>query len=231
MNTTRRFSNPTIKFIIFIILAIVFLSLGKIFSFDTEPYRDYLSQFPLLLSGAIFIVLYCSLSFIIWIGPKDIFKIVGVAIYGPYLSTFLIWIAEMGNLLFLFSLSRRLGRAFVENKLKGRMHRVDQAIAETSYWWIIFLRSTPIVPFRFQDLGFGLTKISLRKYFTISALASPPRIFFLQFFLSLGLETIEDPRRLTAYLEAHPKIFLITFVYLLISLILLFVLRKRLKRE
>lgn len=231
MTRANRLFNQTSRFVLLIILAGVFLYLGRVYSFSEQDLRSYLGHFPLLASGAVFVVLYAALTFFIWVGPKDILRIVAAVVYGPYLSTLLVWTGEMANAVLLFSLSRRLGRGFVESRLKGRMDRMDRAIAETSYWWIFLLRMTPIVPFRFQDLGFGLTRISLKKYLAIAMIASPPRVFFLQFFLALGFETVRDPDRLTAYLTENPLVFGLTAAYLLVSVVMMFIIKGRFSRH
>jgi uncharacterized membrane protein YdjX (TVP38/TMEM64 family) len=79
---------------------------------------------------------------------------------------------------------------------------------------------------RFLDLGFGLTKVTLRKYLMISIIATPLRIFFVQFFLSLGLETALDVRRLQAYLDMNPLVMQFIFGYLVVSIFFMILLRK-----
>jgi uncharacterized membrane protein YdjX (TVP38/TMEM64 family) len=224
-------SNPSksnlVKFSIFIVFILLFLCLGKFFSFDKDVTTGFLSGFSPALSGIIFIILYVVITFLVWLGPKDIFRIAAAIIYGAVWSTVLVFIGEMINVVVLFHLSRKLGRGFVELKLRGGMRRVDQAIADSSFWAIFFMRFFPIIPFRFLDLGFGLTKISLKKYFLISFLASPLRIFILQLILSLGADILTDPGRLSQYLIEHPRLFAFCFIYVAGSFVLAFIFKKR----
>ncbi len=214
------------KFILLIALALVFLSLGHFFSFNQTSFESFFRGIPVIPSSIVFVILYVVLTFFIWLGPKDIFRIASALVYGPYLSTLLVWIAESINVVVLFTMSRRLGRQYVEQKLKGRMAQLDETVSNTGFWSIFFLKLTPIVPFRFLDLGFGLTKISLKKYWTISALATPLRIFYLQFLLALGLETVLNPEKMTAYLEGHPLVMQLCFAYLVLSVVVMLVWRK-----
>jgi uncharacterized membrane protein YdjX (TVP38/TMEM64 family) len=207
-------------------MAVLFLSLGHFFSFDQAAFESFFRGIPVVSSSIVFVVLYVVLTFFIWLGPKDIFRIVSALVYGPYLSTLLVWVAEAINVVVLFTMSRRLGRQYVEQKLKGRMAQLDETVSSTGFWSIFFLKLTPIVPFRFLDLGFGLTKISLKKYWTISALATPLRIFYLQFLLALGLETVLNPEKMTAYLEANPLVMRLCFAYLVLSVVVMLVWRK-----
>jgi len=215
------------KFLLFIVLAGLFLSLGNVFSFEQTAVESFFRRIPLVSSSIVFVVLYVVLTFFIWLGPKDIFRIVSALVYGPYLSTLLVWIAEAINVIVLFTMSRRLGRQYVEQKLKGRMAQLDETVSNTGFWSIFFLKLTPIVPFRFLDLGFGLTKISLKKYWMISALATPLRIFYLQFLLSLGLETVLNQDKMTAYLEANPLVMQLCFAYLVLSVVVMVVWRRK----
>ena len=111
----RQLLNSNLSSFVFLLL---FLSLtwvlGKYFPSDVEYYKGLFSRFPLVVSGAIFVLFYVIVSFFVWI-IKDILKVVGALLFGAYLSTFLIWVAEMINAALLFNLSRFLGRKFVEN--------------------------------------------------------------------------------------------------------------------
>jgi len=224
------FNNPSFRFLIFFILVLIFLFVGRVYSIDQEGIQNYLGRIPVVWSGIVFVVLYVVLSFFIWLGPKDIFKIVGVLVYGLYTSTLLIYIAEMINVLALFSLSRFMGRDFVAQKLPGKIQQIDQAVSRTGFFSIFFARFFPIIPFRFLDIGFGLTKIRLRKYWSICLLSSPLRIFFVQLFLSLGLDTVMNPQKLEQYLTAHPHIMGVTFLYSIGALVMVFIWKMKSKK-
>ena len=205
----------------------LFIALGRVFYLDQNAFESLFLRLPLWFSGMFFVLLYVGLTFFIWVGPKDVLRIAAALAFGPYISTLLVWVAEAINVVVLFNMSRRLGRDYVGGRLKGRMLRVERAVSESGFWSIFFLKLTPVVPLRFLDLGFGLTGISFKKYWTISALATPLRIFFLQFFLALGVEMIMDPSRLQTYLYSHPFIFRVTTGYLLLSVVMMFVVKGR----
>ena len=108
----------------------------------------------------------------------------------------------------------------MRERLGGKMRRIDEAVAQRGFWGIFCIRFFPVVPFRFSDLGFGLTGIPLRRYFLISALASPARVLFVQFFLAMGTDTILNPDRLSLYLQANPGIYAVVVLYTLGTLAL-----------
>ena len=223
--------DKKIKFSLLVILVILFFYISKFFQLDQQNIQNILGEAPGIVSCVVFIVLYVFFTFIIWLGPKDVFRIVGAVVYGAYLSTFLVWLAEMVNVVVLFSLSRKLGREYVESRLKGKMSKWDDGIGDSNFWMIFLLRLTPIVPLRFLDLGFGLTKISLRKYLIICAIGTPLRIFWQQFLLSLGFETIIDPHKLSEYLNYHPWVMIFALAYLVLSVVMIIILKKKAKRK
>lgn len=225
MNPASR--NKTVfKFVLFIGLAVLFLSLGKVFHLDEQRYRIFLTETPLWVSGTVFVILYVVVTSLVWLGPKDFFRMTSAIIYGAYVSTVLVYIGEIINAAIFFMLARRLGRDFVASKLHGRMKQVDDAVADAGFWWIFLMRIF-IVPFRFLDLGCGLTPISFRKYFLIVLLASPVRLFLFQYMLTLGMDVIRDPLKLADHLSQNPFILWFTFAYLVGAVVMLAILRRR----
>ena len=86
-------------------------------------------------SGIIFVLLYCIVTFFIWLS-KDIFRFVGAILFGAYLSTFFVLIAESINACILFYLARFLGRDFVENYLKTKGSKLDDKIGGLNFFWL-----------------------------------------------------------------------------------------------
>ena len=221
--------SNTSKFVSLIILAVLFLCLGKFFPAAEAKHLfiNTLPKIPITLSSLTFIAAYVSVTFFIWVGPKDIFRIVAAVVYGAGLSTVLIFIAEMLNVIVLFSFSRKLGRGYIETKLPQGAKRLDQTISNTSFWRIFLLRFFPIIPMRFLDLAFGLSHISLKKYFIISFLATPLRIFYVQLFLAEGIETIMNPDRMQEFILRNQTAFFIGMVYFLGSVAVVFFLKRK----
>ena len=220
-------SKSNLKFILLILFLIAAWQLGSNFNIDDSQYEEFLTQFPLYLSGLLYIVLYVGITFFAWMA-KDIFKIVGAILFGAYVSTLLVWIAEMGNVFVMFHFSRKLGREYVESKLKGKLASLDDKIDQSGFWGLFILRAFPLVPFRFMDLAAGLTKISFRKYFWIVFISSPLRIFWVQFILAgVGKAIFQRPQVLLEYLAENTAVLIWSVVYLVMAVILAFVVKKR----
>lgn len=192
MNRSTTPQNPQIKFILFVLLLILCWALGQFFHINEVNVKSWLLRYPLALSGAIFVVLYVGLTFFIWF-TKDLLRIAGAYVFGAFLSTFLIWIAESINAVFLFCLSRFLGRSYVEGKMKGKYSRFDERLGHLKFWDLFALRAVVIVPYRFLDLACGLTRIPLKEYMSAVLLGSWLRIFFQQYFwIVLGNALFKD---------------------------------------
>lgn len=205
-----------IKFLIFILSILLVWYLGIFFHLDTAPIENSLKKFPLLYSGFIFIILYVVVTFFIWLA-KDILRLMAAVLFGAYLSTLFIWIAETLNAFILFYLARYLGRGFVENQLKANRSNLDDRLGRINFFWLFMFRATPLFAFRFLDLSAGLTKMSFKKYLLAVVFGSPLRIFWLQFILAgVGKSIFNRPEALTEYLLRNKAILFSSLVYILL---------------
>jgi len=226
-------SQSTKRFIFLILVLILCWYFGKTLQTDFQDFKAIILKFPLAISGLIFVVLYVGVTFFAWL-TKDWFKIIGAVVFGAYGSTLLIWIAEVINAMILFNLSRKFGRGFIEEKFKGRFDKLDTLIENQGFWSIFALRIIPVVPFRFLDLAYGLTKVPLQQYLTIVLLASPLRIFFTQFILAAVGESILYSSDITMLFTTLTDYFLKNqlvlwwgFVYFIAAVVIMLRIRSR----
>ncbi|HBR14226.1 MAG TPA: hypothetical protein DD723_01595 [Candidatus Omnitrophica bacterium] len=216
MNQKSVQPNKTLKIVLLVIILLACWFLGRYLHIDLEKYQEILLKYPPVLSGVIFVVLYVGLTSLILFGPKDILRIGAAVLFGPYRSTVLVWIGELGNAFVLFHLSRKLGREYVEAKFGFRNQDPDKIKKESGFLEIMALRINPLVPFRFMDLGFGLSSIGFKKYFAAIFLTSLIRVFWLQYILAgVGGNVFKDPSVVMNYLMAHPFILVGSAVYFL----------------
>lgn len=221
-----RFSEPRTQFYILILVVVILVGIGLFFDFDEAAWVEYFRQVPLPLAGIFFTVAYVGLTFAIWFA-KDLLRIVGALVFGPYWSTLFIWIGELANAFIFFHMSRRLGRAYVAEKFHLKEADLARAGRRGGVWHIFLLRSLPILPFRILDLAYGLTSVTFRKYLLVSALALPVRIFWVQFVVAaLGGAVFNIPKVMT-YFEQNAMALWLSFLYLFLSALAVLVLRKR----
>ena len=210
-------NNPTIRFILLISLLIFFWFLVRALHIDIEAIRYRLSQYPLAISGFLFIAIYVGLTTLLWVGTIDFFRITGALLFGPYWSTLFVWMAETLNATILFHISRNLGREFIEQKFRLKERDLKYSKSNAGFWGALVLRINPLVPFRFMDFGFGLTKLPFPKYFWAVVLGSPLRILWLQFILAgVGEALFKDPGAIYKYLLNNMPVLLLSGLYLVV---------------
>ncbi len=230
----RIFHSSNLRFALLVVILVGFWISGKYFDQDIERYKEILWRIPIALQGLAFSLLYSFVTFFVWLA-KDVFKILGAVLYGAPLSSLFIWIAEIINATVLFHLGRKLGRDYVEKKTQGRFKGFDNRIGAIGFGDLFVLRAIILVPFRFLDLGFGLTKINFRRYLTAVIWGSPLRIFIIQFTLViLGDSLMKGPQEvvntLLAYMQSSPAVFLSLFIFSCLYLIATVILIIRLKK-
>lgn len=209
-----------IEFLALIIALGLLWYLGRFFHIDTGGIQSSLRRFSLFYSGIIFVILYCFVTFFIWLS-KDLFKVMGAVLFGAYFSTLFIWIAEIINALILFYLARYLGRGFVEKSLEKRYKNLDTRLANVNFFWLFMFRAAPLMPFRFLDLAGGLTGISLKKYLVAVILGSPIRIFWVQYVLAgVGKSIFNNPYALVEYFLMNKTLFMFSLFYLMLIIFL-----------
>ncbi len=209
------FSKPTEHFLLFVILILACWSLGHVLHIDLVEVRRALAEYPLWASGFLFILIYVGLTTVLWVGTIDFFRISGALLFGPYWSTLFVTIAEIANASILFLLSKKLGRDFVEEKFHLKKDDKKYSPDNAGFWTAFILRINPLVPFRFMDVGFGLTKLSFRKYFYAVVLGSPLRIFWLQFVIAaLGEAVLKNPGLMVEYLQNNKMAMAVSVFYI-----------------
>ena len=179
-----KISSTTSKILLFIGIIVLCWLLSRYFSISLSDIRIYLSRFPIILSGVIFVFLYVGVTTLVWFGPKDVLRVAAAMFFGAYVSTVFVWLGEIGNAIVLFHISRKLGREFVREKFKITPKDDLVKSSHTDWLGLISLRLNPLIPFRLMDLSLGLTALRFRRYLFIIVLVSPIRIFWLQAILA-----------------------------------------------
>jgi len=208
--------NKACKFTLFLAILVACWYFGRIFKVDVPYYQDLLSNYPVVISGLIFVLLYVGTTTFIWLGPKDVLRISSAIFFGAFVSTVFVWIGEMINARIMFHLSRILGRDYVQQRLGKKGEKLDQMKDDTSILGCLAWRINPLVPFRLMDLGFGLSKISFRKYCLSIVVITFLRIYWLQYILAgVGELMFKDPSLAIKRLQENPNAILISLYFFL----------------
>ncbi len=221
-----RYKN-IIRLCLFIFLiGLIFLA-GKYLHIDSEELEKLFKSVPFLYSSAIFIFLYVTVTFFVWFS-KDVFRLIGAIVFGAYLSTLLVFISETINAFVLFYTARFLGRDFVNKHLNFSSFNLSDKLGKSNLAWLVLIRMVPLVPFRFMDLSMGLMNITFRRYLVVVLLGSLLRIFWLQFILAgIGKAVLSSPDEIIVYLSANKPVFIFTFIYFIMSVIVALKLNKK----
>ena len=210
------------KFILFVILLLGSFILAALVALDPKPLKKILLPLPGVVAYVLFILLYVVGTFLADL--KDPLRIVAAVLYGAYVSTGLIFVAEMINLVVLFNLSKKLGRNYVEDRLKGRFSGIYNRLEMLNFGQLLVLRMVPMISYRVIDLSFGLTKVPLRRYFLAALIGSLPRIFWIQYPLSAVGSLSAD--KIAQYFNSHPILMYSYFIYtvfVLVAAVILYV--------
>ena len=206
----------------FLILVLVIASIwffGRFLHINTQGIEKSLRAFPLVYSSVLYIALYVIITFFIFFS-KDVFWLMGAVLFGVALSTLFICIAEVINACILFNLARRFARAYVEKSISEKYKHLDEKLGRVNFFWLFIFRAAPLIPYRFLDLGAGLTRINFRKYLAAVIIGSPIKMFWIQYILyGVGKNIINNPYVLVGYFLHNKTLLLFSMVYLLLIIL------------
>jgi len=212
MNSKK--NKNELRFILLIIALVIIWYLGRSYHIDSVAIQHSLKNFPLFISGSIYIFLYVVITFFIFFS-KDVFWLLGAILFGAGFSTLFICVAETINAFILFFLARNLGRAYVEKKLTGKYKYLDEKLGRVNFLWLFIFRAAPLIPYRFMDLAAGLTSINFRRYLAAVILGSPLKMFWIQYILAgVGYSIFRNPASLVQYFLSNRALFMLSFIYL-----------------
>jgi uncharacterized membrane protein YdjX (TVP38/TMEM64 family) len=103
----------------------------------------------------------------------------GGFIFGPLWGTvYAIALATVSSLI-PFSLARRMGRDWVESKLRGKKlgQIYQQASGSNSFVFIMIMRLLPVLPWEVQNYAAGLTDVSVPTFVSATLLGIIPGVF------------------------------------------------------
>jgi uncharacterized membrane protein YdjX (TVP38/TMEM64 family) len=216
-----------IEFIIFALALFSIWYCGRYWRVDTRDLQAALSHFPLFYRGVLYVVLYVVVTFFLFFS-KDIFWVTGALLFGAALSTLFICIAETINAFILFFLARRFGRAFVEKRISKKYRHLDEKLGRISFFWLFIFRAAPLIPYRFLDLGAGITSIHFPKYLAAVILGSPIKMFWIQYILyGVGKNIFTNPQMLVEYFLYNRALMYFSFIYIVMIVMVVLKLRSK----
>jgi len=129
-----------------------------------------------LQSVLVFIAIYIVATALSFPGAT-IITLAGGAFFGSFWGTLYVSIGSTIGATIAMLLARTLLRDWVESKFANRIKSINTGVEREGAFYLFTLRLVPAFPFFLINLGMGLTKISVLKYFVVSQVSMLPGTF------------------------------------------------------
>nr|YP_002049028.1 hypothetical protein PCC_0377 [Paulinella chromatophora]ACB42818.1 hypothetical protein PCC_0377 [Paulinella chromatophora] len=147
---------------------------------------DQISCFLKLPEGKlIFITIYAL--WVIFLLPGSAVTMASGFLYGPWTGTLLVFIGSSIGAEISFLLGRYFLQTWVNRRLIGqsKFQTIEKIISQGGLRLILLTRLSPIFPFSFLNMVYGVSRVSLRNY-TIGLIGTLPGTFALCQFASVA---------------------------------------------
>ncbi len=190
-------NNPWIKLILGIVLLSAVFLLVRSFHIDfsqitPEKFKETINGFG-IWGPVIYIVFYIIRPLILF--PAALLSASAGVIWGVKGFIYL-QIAANLSAVGEFLVARYLARESIERFLKGKIWNFDEAIEKRGFITVLLIRLIPNLPWDFQNLGLGLTKVKFRDYFWATFFGIMPGSFALVYFGSSFISVLTNPKNL-----------------------------------
>jgi len=188
--TEKKKSNLVIKFLI-----LVAVLAGLVIAYRTFPVREWLvgeSGLITRIEGLgpagwlVFIAVYILLT--ILAGPAWLLTMAAGLVFGLVRGTVLVSVGSVLGATAAFLIGRYLARDAIARKVEGKpkFQSIDRAVGERGFFIVLLTRLSPVFPFTLLNYAYGLTRVSLGKYFFASWIGMLPGTVMYVYLGSLG---------------------------------------------
>lgn len=147
---------------------------------NPEAFRVWIAQFG-VAAPFLYVLLY-AVNTVTLLPPIGVLSLTAGLAFGPVIGFLAIMAGAMIGTTATFFISRRLGRGFVEKRLKGKFKSLDEALGSRGFATVLFFRIVPIVPYEALNYVSGLSKIRFRDYAVSTFLGLLPGAAVAAFF-------------------------------------------------
>ena len=179
--------------IILLLASVAFFGWQNRASLNPEVLRIWISKFG-TIAPFVYILLY-ALNTVILVPPIGLLSATAGLAFGPLGGFLAIMAGGMIGTAATFFISRRMGRDFIQARLKGRFKALDEKLETKAVATIFFLR---VVYFPYEVLNYtaGLSKIRFRDYWLGTFLGLLPGAAVAAFFGSSLTDIRTNPKGL-----------------------------------
>jgi uncharacterized membrane protein YdjX (TVP38/TMEM64 family) len=153
-------------FIVFLVIVIGSILAFWLFSdnFNLERVRQYISGFG-VWAPLVFILIYIAGTIFI---PSTPFMAIAGVLFGFRYGLFYTVIGGFLSSIFVFAISRRLGKEQMEKTLASKylkqLDNYNKKLEKGAILDIIIFRVTPVMPFNGLNILLGVSRVSVRDY-------------------------------------------------------------------
>jgi uncharacterized membrane protein YdjX (TVP38/TMEM64 family) len=179
-NKRKLMTIAHVSIVIAVIVGVTIYYFSQYDSISRDNIQAFVSGFGVWAPIA-YAIIYIACSPIPLLAPT--FSAVGGLLFGAVKGTLIIMIVASISALVPFSLSRRLGREWVESKLKGKKldNIYQQSEGSKAFTFIVLMRLIPVLPWEIQNYVAGLTKVKIPTFILGTFLGIIPGSFSLAF--------------------------------------------------
>jgi len=120
--------------------------------------------------------------------PGSILTLLGGALFGPVLGTFINIICATVGAMISFLIARFLAADWVAKKAGGRLKQLITGVENEGWRFVAFTRLVPLFPFNLLNYALGLSKISFSQYSIASLICMLPGSFAYTYLGYIGKE-------------------------------------------
>lgn len=182
MNFFKKYKYELVLVFIFLILAVIFVSLRNEFGVlsNQERFEQWVKSFGIFAPLAVIAAII--LEVVIAPLPGFIPAISAGFIFGVFYGSIYTYIGNILGSILVFWLARRFGRLFVDKFFgKERLDKYEKIISCRENW-LLFLYAFPIFPLDILSGAFGLSGISFKKFFVAIAVGFMTHVLMLNIF-------------------------------------------------
>ncbi len=195
-----------------IVVAIGFFGWRHRASLSPDSLRAWISQFG-AAAPFIYLCLY-AINTVTLLPPIAILSLTAGLAFGPVIGFLGIMAGAMIGSAATFFIGRRLGRGFVEKRMKGKFKSLDEQLERRGFVTTLFFRLIPLVPYEVMNYAPGLSRIKFRDYWLATFLGLLPGAAVSAFFGNSLAEIKTNPKGFIIALAALGALIAIPIIYL-----------------
>ena len=101
---------------------------------------------------------------------------IGGFLFGPFAGSIYALIATMCSSIATFSAIRKMFGVHLQKKYHTPLKKFNRAFSKYGFYYLVAVRTIPVVPFFIVNVGAGLTQISIKKFIIATLIGELPII-------------------------------------------------------